>query len=104
MKLAAFPETFGMNELTKGYFSHHFNTEANQNYAGPLPDVEFYDPDGMSPEDREAFLAWHKNLRENNYVFNFQEEFINYCRSDVDILNRCCFFALLLMLIRLKNA
>ena len=83
MKLAAFPETFGMNELTKGYFPHHFNTEANQNYAGPLPDVEFYDPDGMSPEDREAFLAWHKNLSENNYVFNFQEEFINYCRSDV---------------------
>ena len=90
MKLAAFPETFGMNELAKGYFPHHFNTGANQNYAGPLPDVEFYDPDGMSPEDREAFLAWHKNLSEDNYVFNFQEEIIKYCRSDVDILRRCC--------------
>ena len=47
MKLAAFPETFRMNELTKEYFPHHFNTETSENYVGPLPDVEFYDPDGM---------------------------------------------------------
>ena len=34
-------------EMTKGYFPHLFNTEANQLYVGPLPDVKFYDPDGM---------------------------------------------------------
>ena len=44
----------------------------------------------MSPKDREAFLAWHTSKKENNYVFNFQEEIVSYCRSDVDILRRCC--------------
>ena len=39
MSLANFPKTFGLNELSKGYFPHYFNTDANQNYEGPLPDV-----------------------------------------------------------------
>ena len=44
----------------------------------------------MSPKDREAFLAWHASKKESNYVFNFKEEIVTYCRSDVDILRRCC--------------
>jgi hypothetical protein len=44
----------------------------------------------MSPAEKETFLRWHRELKENNYVFNFQEEILSYCRSDVDILRRCC--------------
>ena len=44
----------------------------------------------MIPKDREAFLAWHASKKESNYVFNFNEEILSYCRSDVDILRRCC--------------
>ena len=44
----------------------------------------------MSPKDREAFLAWHASKKESNYVFDFNKEIIDYCRSDVDILRRCC--------------
>ena len=44
----------------------------------------------MSPKDREAFLAWHASKKESNYVFNFIERIVTYCRSDVDILRRCC--------------
>ena len=29
-------------------------------------------------------------MKENNYVFDFQHEILTYCRSDVDILRRCC--------------
>ena len=29
-------------------------------------------------------------LKENNYVFDFAQEILAYCRSDVDILRRCC--------------
>ena len=90
MSLAKFPQTFGMSELCKGYFPHHFNKEENQNYVGPIPDVRHYAPDTMKPKDREAFLTWYKEQRDNGYIFNFKEEIIRYCRSDVDILRKCC--------------
>ena len=91
MKLANFPKTFGLRELNEGYFPHHFNTETNKNYRFPLPDAKYYDPDGMSPGDRARFYIWHDSSRANDYVFDFEEEILKYCRSDVDILRRCCF-------------
>ena len=90
MSLAKFPKTFGMTELCKGYFPHLFNKEENQNYVGPIPPVPYYSPNTMKPEAREAFLAWHKDQRESGYVFDFSEEIVKYCRSDVDILRKCC--------------
>ena len=90
MPLAKFPKTFGMTELCKGYFPHNFNKEENQNYVGPIPDADYYTPNTMKPKDREAFLAWHKEQRDNGYIFNFREEIVRYCRSDVDILRKCC--------------
>ena len=90
MSLAKFPKTFGMTELCKGYFPHLFNKEENQNYVGPIPPQPYYVPNTMKPETRKAFLAWHKEQRDNEYVFNFNEEIIKYCRSDVDILRKCC--------------
>ena len=53
-----------------------------------LPDAKYYDPDGMKPEAREAFYKWYDTQREK--VFNMEEELLKYCRSDVDILRRCC--------------
>ena len=44
----------------------------------------------MKPEAREAFLAWHKKQVEDDYVFDFKNEIVKYCRSDVDILRKCC--------------
>ena len=89
MKLASLPKTFGIEELKKGYFPHFFNKKDNENYVGPLPPATYYNPDGMNPKDKEAFMAWHATKIESNYVFNFHEEIIAYCRSDVDILRRC---------------
>ncbi|CAB3991126.1 DNA polymerase, partial [Paramuricea clavata] len=90
MRLADFPKTFGIDELAKGYFPHLFNKKENENYVGPVPPAPYYNPNGMSPAAKETFLRWHKNLKDNDYVFNFQEEILAYCRSDVDILRRCC--------------
>jgi hypothetical protein len=87
MRLADFPKTFGLNEFAKGYFPHLFNRKENQNYVGSLPPSPYYHPNGMSPAEKETFLRWHHDLKENNYVFNFQEEILRYCRSDVDILD-----------------
>ncbi len=35
-------------------------------------------------------MEWHKNLKDDNYVFDFQQEILGYCRSDVDVLRRFC--------------
>ena len=90
MRLADFPKTFGIDELAKGYFPHLFNRKENERYVGPIPPTPYYNPNGMSPDAKEKFMEWHRGMKENNYVFNFREEILAYCRSDVDILRRCC--------------
>ena len=90
MSLAKFPKTFGQDELCKGYFPHMFNKEENQNYVGPIPCQNDYGVNFMKPGEREAFMAWHDEQVANNYRYDFREEIIKYCRSDVDILRKCC--------------
>ena len=90
MSLAKFPKTFGQDELCKGYFPHLFNKEENWNYVGPIPCQNDYNVNFMKPEERKAFIAWHKEQVENNYLFDFQKEIVKYCRSDVDIMRKCC--------------
>ena len=90
MSLAKFPKTFGQDELCKGYFPHLFNKEENWNYVGPIPCQNDYNVNFMKPEERKAFIAWHKEQVESNYLFDFQKEIVKYCRSDVDIMRKCC--------------
>ena len=90
MSLAKFPKTFGQDELCKGYFPHLFNKEENQNYIGPIPCQNDYGVNFKKPTERKAFIAWHNEQVENNYLFDFRKEIIKYCRSDVDIMRKCC--------------
>ena len=91
MRLANFPDTFGLTEMKEGYFPHLANTLANQKYVGPYFPVNMYNPGQMSVKDRELFLAWHKGKIESGVIFDFRQEMEEYCRSDVDILRRGCF-------------
>ena len=88
MGLALFPKTFGLKELKKGYFPHYFNKKCNQNYVGPIPSKKHYGFDQMKEDERKAFHEWYNTRVKENYVFDFQKELIEYCRSDVDILRR----------------
>lgn len=88
MKLAKIPDAFGLQELCKGYFPHFFNTKANQNYVGPFPALEYYGYEMMSSKDRKLLSDWHR--QQSGKVFNFQDEILRYCRSDVDILRQGC--------------
>ena len=88
--LASFPVTFGLTELCKGFFPHLFNTAANQSYVGPLPDVQYYDPDGMSSKKREEFLRWHTTRVSEGYVFDLKRDMTQYCESDVKLLKAGC--------------
>lgn len=42
----------------------------------------------MSSGERKKLVTWHAS--KSSEVFNFQEEMLRYCRSDVDILRRGC--------------
>ena len=90
IKFANFPKTFGIEELAKRYFPNLFNKKENENYVGPIPSTPYYNPNGMNPKDKETFLTWHQGMRGRDCVFNFEEEIVRYCRSDVNILRRCC--------------
>ena len=77
MALSKLPGMFGFDELKKGYFPHLFNRKENQSVAlDRLPDVSFYNPDAMRPQDRNQFLNWYNN--HTNDKFDFQRELLTY--------------------------
>ncbi|KAG8192310.1 hypothetical protein JTE90_002131 [Oedothorax gibbosus] len=88
MALSKLPKTFGKQEIAKGYFPHLFNIDANQDYVGVLPAPEFYSPDTMSASERDKFYKWYEDRK--SLPFNFKEEMLLYCSSDVTILRECC--------------
>ena len=88
MPLESFPKTFGMSELKKGYFPHYFNKECNKNFVGLIPSKKHYGYNQMKPDERLKFLKWYEERVSENYVFDFKNEILEYCRSDVDILRR----------------
>ena len=88
--LASFPATFNLKELKKGFFPHLFNSPENQQYVGRIPDLEFYDPDGMMHEKKEELCNWHADQVRRNVTFIFKDEIIAYCKSDVALLKAGC--------------
>ncbi|WAR12282.1 ZN777-like protein [Mya arenaria] len=89
MALADMPKAFGIAELSKGYFPHLYNRQENQTQTlTSLPDSKYYYPDGMKIDKRLEFIAWY-DIHKND-AFDFQYELLKYCRSDVDILRKCC--------------
>ena len=94
MPLANFPSTFGLTEMKKGFFPHLFNTPENQTYVGPIPDLHYFDPDGMSPGKKSELEQWHaaqvEEMARTDARYDFQAELEAYCQSDVDILQGGC--------------
>ena len=60
--LRDFPKTFGLTELTKGYFPHKFNMDENQHYVGQYPDKSYYGYEEMKKADREKFEEWYESI------------------------------------------
>lgn len=65
MALSKLPKTFDLPD-SKSYFPHLFNTQENQDYLGIIPDKKYYSPDTMKVGDRESFIKWHDEMREQN--------------------------------------
>ena len=90
MPLTSFPSTFNLTELKKGFFPHLFNTPDHQQYVGQIPDLEFYDPEGMMAKKKEELTRWHADQVRCHAPFDFQQEMIEYCKSDVTLLKAGC--------------
>ena len=90
MPLSDFPKTFGLEEAVKGFFPHLYNRPENQNYIGPTPDAKYYMPETMSKEKKEEFDLYYENASKPVVLFNFQEELVRYCKSDVKLLKEGC--------------
>ena len=79
------PKMFGIAELKKGFFPHNFNVPENFSYVGPYPSKEFYGYQFFSQSKKEEFEQWHASKA--NQVFNFKQELVDYCISDVKLLS-----------------
>ena len=90
MPLSAFPKTFGLTELKKGYFPHKFNLPEHQTYVGILPVIDYFMPETMAPKARQELEKWHQEQRDKEVVFDFQKELVAYCKSDVRLLKEGC--------------
>lgn len=80
------PKIFGLDpdKFCKGFFPYLFNTEENQNYIGPIPHYDYFDPDMMKPNTRTKFFEWYNK---QTGLYDFHQELVKYCKSDVHILS-----------------
>ncbi len=97
--LSALPASFDLamdspgtirGDLAKGHFPHLFNAKCNENYVGPMPDVDCYGYKHMKPKQAEAFMKWYQSRLQDDNHFNFKQELIDYCINDVTILRLAC--------------
>ena len=61
MPLAAFPKTFGLTELKKGYVPHKFNIPDHQEYVGPSRPLTTTCPKSCHPKDDKSLKRGTRN-------------------------------------------
>ena len=60
--LRKLPETFWL-KVAKSSYAHYFNTLANQDYVGKIPDISHYGVDEMNASERNEFFAWYEDQK-----------------------------------------
>jgi hypothetical protein len=71
-------------QASKSWFLHLFNTKANLDYVGPIPDIEYYGADEMSKGERREFVAWYNEQKVK--VLDNRRVLQQYCPDDVTVL------------------
>ena len=57
---------------------------------GRIPDLKFYDRDGMMEKKKQELERSHSEKVRRNIVFDFHREMVEYCQSDVALLRAGC--------------
>ena len=88
--LAKLPKALGLDaSVKKGDFPHLFNRKENYSYIGRIPDLKYFTLEYMTKENKEKVEKWHKEFTESGKEWNFMNELVDYCKSDVSILMKC---------------
>ena len=69
--LSAFPKTFGLVELKKGYFPHYLNKESNQAYVGAMPikfREDFIELENIDPLQYVTIASVCMTIYRSNYM------------------------------------
>ena len=61
----------------KSWYPHLFNTRANMNYVGSIPDMSQYGVAEMSESEREEFTSWYD--AQKHKVFDNRDVLEQYC-------------------------
>jgi hypothetical protein len=80
-------DAFGLTS-SKSLYPHWFNTSANLDYVGPIPDVSYYCVEAMSHSEREDFLAWYESQK--GKISNDRQVLESYCKYDFAVLRQVC--------------
>ena len=88
MGLDKFSKTFALQELKKGFFPHAFNKPENASYDDRYPDKSFYGSEFFSISKKAEFDEFYAANKDK--MFNFQQELVDYCISDVNLLMEGC--------------
>jgi hypothetical protein len=81
------PEAFGLT-VTKSWYAHYFNTYANLDYVGKIPDLSYYGIDEMNENERSVFLDWYESQKSD--VFDNRRVLELYCQRDVSVWWEAC--------------
>lgn len=89
MSLSKFPDAFGFENVSKGYYPHLFNTLANKIYIGNIPLENLFGIENFTEQETKKFMSWYTPLKnDKNYVFDNDVELKNYCA--LAILRKGC--------------
>ncbi|KAK3911543.1 putative DNA polymerase [Frankliniella fusca] len=90
MPLSAMPKSFGLNELKKGWFPFLAVKKDYFNYSGHMLPKTFYCVTSMKNKAAKEFHAWYDEQVSMDKVFDFRQDLLAYCISDVTILRQSC--------------
>ena len=87
MALRKLPAAFVLTS-SKSWYPHLFNTVANLNYVGSIPDMQLYGVTEMSESERKEFTAWYD--AQKGKVFDNRRVLEDYCHDFVTVLRQAC--------------
>ncbi len=76
--------------FTKHFFPSHFNSTINYNYCGDVPNLDFFLTFNDSTSEKKEKECFVNNLRQENYLWNFEKEIVRCCDENVWLLTFCC--------------
>lgn len=86
--LRAFPKSFGLKEISKGYFPYRFLTESTRGYVGPMPEIRYFEFDKLKEKDRKDAMEWYESKKGD--TIHLMDMCLEYCVSDVVLLKEGC--------------